>query len=245
MCPPAATGSACAPLTSIAQLTPAVQYLDLRGTRADGGDASAPDIATCAKSKPTLLDCDQGRRSLIYAHVSRTGGRTAIDYWWFLRYNAFLVDRHEGDWEGVTVVVDASGRRVKEVHFAAHSSVWRYRAAVSRIDGGRHVRVYLAAGSHAAYPRACRTGSCAQTESTLPEGRFNGRSAWVENQSSTCARHCVRLLPEVGGVPASWDAWNGLWGVPGSVFFLPPRTPAFQNRYLHPFAATTTRRRRF
>jgi hypothetical protein len=246
VCPYPASGAPCVPLTGVDQLDPAAAFIDLRGTQLDGSDAAAPDLATCAKSEPYLLDCDEGGgRSLIYAHVSRAGPRIAIDYWWFLRYNAFLVDLHEGDWEGVTVIVDGSGRRVTAVHFAAHSSSWRYPSGVPTFDGTGHVRVYLARGSHAAYPRPCLR-ACHQTESTfLPEGRANGRRAWVGNEAAVCARRCVRLFPEAGGVPASWDAWNGLWGVPHSALFPPPRTPAFQARYAHPFAAATTRRRSF
>jgi len=242
VCPYPASGAPCVPLTGVGQLDAAAAYIDLRGTRLDGSDAAAPDLATCAKSEPYLLDCDEAGRSLIYAHVSRAGGRIAIDYWWFLRYNAFLVDLHEGDWEGVTVIVDNSGNRVTAVHFAAHASSWRYPSGVATFDGTRHVRVYVARGGHAAYPRPC-TSVCHQTGSLLPEGRFDGRRAWVAN--TACARRCVRLLPETGGAPASWDAWNGLWGVPHSALFPPPRTPAFQGRYQHPFAATTTSRRSF
>lgn len=238
VCPFPAAGLACAPLTSVGQLTPAAAYIDLRGTRIDGRDATAPDLATCAKSSPNLLDCDAGGRSRIYAHVTRAGHRIAIDYWWFLRYNAFLIDLHEGDWEGVTVIVDPAGRRVDAVHFAAHASSWRYPASVSTLDGARHVRVYLARGSHAAYPRPCLS-ACHQTESILPEGRFNGRRAWVANDPAVCASRCVKLFP------ASWNGWNGLWGVPRSALFPPPRTPAFQGRYQHPFAATATGRRSF
>jgi hypothetical protein len=245
VCPPPSTLAPCAPLTSLAQLTPAVQHLDLRGTRPDGLDAAAPDLATCAKSQPRLLDCDEGGRSLIYAHVRRSGSRIAIDYWWFLRYNAYLVDLHEGDWEGVTVIVDGAGTHIEETHFAAHSSVWRYDSGVPTIDARTHVRVYSARGSHASYPRPCSRSSCDQTQSVLPEARFNGASAWVDNSASACARRCVRLLPEVNGAPASWDAWNGIWGAAISTIFPPPTTPAFQRRFGHPFDATTSHRRRF
>jgi hypothetical protein len=244
-CPYPSTGAPCVPLRSIAQLTAAVPYIDLRGTHANGSDAKALDLATCAKSKPTLLDCDEAGRSLIYAHVTRAPTRVAIDYWWFLRYNAFSLDLHEGDWEGVTVIVDAAGRRVESVHFPAHAGVWHYPAGVAEIDGARHVRVYLARGTHAAYPRPCTTAPCRQTASVLPDGRFDGRSPWVDNGAAACAQRCVRLLPQVAGHPASWDAWNGLWGAPRSAIFAPPRTPAFQDRYLHPFAATSTQRRDF
>lgn len=237
---------ACTPLVSAAQLTGSGGYLDLRGTRLDGLDAAAPDLATCGRSLSTLLDCDLGGRSVIYAHVQPGAGGIAIDYWWFERYNAFSIDLHEGDWEGVTVIADPTGTKVREVHFAAHSDVWRYRDGVPRLDGGRHVRVYVARGSHASYPRSCRLPVCEQTGNGIFEGRFNGRRAWVANDLATCARRCVRLLPQsADGAPASWDAWDGRWGIPRSALFAPPRTPSFQTRYQHPFDARTSRRRLF
>lgn len=236
---------ACTPLVSVAQLAPPVDELDLRGVQADGGDASAPDVQTCAKSKPTLLDCDEDGRTVIYAHVTRRRTRIAIDYWWFLRYNDLDLDQHEGDWEGVTVIVDAAARHVVSAHFAAHAGIWRYRDAVSRLDRGRHVRVYVARGSHAAYPRPCRRTSCEQTESVLPEGRSDGASPWVANDSRACRRRCVRLLPQAGGRPASWDAWDGRWGTSPASFFQGPRTPSFQRRYRQPFRAARTERRSF
>lgn len=244
-CPPPASGQPCAPLTSPAQLTSGIAYLDLRGTRLDGVDAAAPDVATCARSSPRLLDCDEGGRSPIYARVMVGKRLIAIDYWWFARYNAFLVDLHEGDWEGVTVIVDRAGRRVRGVNFAAHSDVWRYDADVPELEG-RHVRVYVARGSHAAYPRACRRATCAQTGRALPEARFDGASPWVANDRSVCRRSCVRLLPlAAAGAPASWDAWDGRWGAPLLPLFPPPRTPAFQARYASPFSAARSHRHRF
>jgi hypothetical protein len=236
---------ACTPLTSIAQLTPPVDELDLRGVQVDGSDASAPDLQTCAKSEPTLLDCDEGGRSVIYAHVTRRVRRIAIDYWWFERYNDLLLDQHEGDWEGVTVIVDAAARHVVSTHFAAHAGIWRYADAVSRLDRGRHVRVYVARGSHAAYPRPCRRTPCEQTESVLPEGRSDGASPWIANDPEVCHRSCVRLLPQAGGMPASWDAWDGIWGTSPLSFFRSPRTPAFQRRYQRPFRASRSARRSF
>jgi hypothetical protein len=241
-----ATPPACTPLVSATQLTGAGSYLDLRGTRPDGLDAAAPDLASCPRSRSTLLDCDLAGRSVIYAHVRRGAGRIAIDYWWFERYNAFSIDLHEGDWEGVTVVVDRAGTQVRAVQFAAHSDVWRYPDGVARLDGDRHVRVYVARGSHAAYPRSCRLSVCHQTQTGLFEARFDGRRPWVANDPAACARRCVRLLPvAANGAAASWNAWDGRWGLPSSALFLPPRTPSLQARYQHPFAARSSRRRAF
>jgi hypothetical protein len=242
--PPGGAPPACAPLTSLAQLTPAVAYLDLRGTAESGADARAPDVATCPKSLPTLWDCDLRGRSVVYAHVVHAGARIAIDYWWFLRYNAFSLDLHEGDWEGVTVIADRRGRRVLGVGFAAHSDVWRYARGVPSFAGD-HVRVYVARGDHAAYPRRC-SFLCRTTDGLLPEANFGGQRAWTGNTAAGCRARCVRLLPTApGGAPAAWDAWRGLWGVPRSPVFGPPLTPAFQRRYLHPLAARRTERRIF
>lgn len=216
-CPPG-DAPVCAPLTDPAhQLTPAVDHLDLRG---DGPD-------------------DAGGPSAIYAHVTRRGRRVAIDYWWFLRYNAYAIDRHEGDWEGVTVIADLLGRGVRDVHFAAHTSVWRYPPRVVQLDG-RHVRVYVARGGHASYPRPCRR-YCRQTDGTAPDARSNGRLPWAGNTTGGCrAGRCVELLPDPAA--GGWAGWDGRWGVTESAAFAAPLTPAFQARYRHPFAARGTDR---
>ena len=241
-CPPVG-GGVCAPLTSVDQLTPAVAHLDLRGTRGDGADATAPELGVCAKTLPELRDCDADGDSVIYAHVTRSGARIAIDYWWFLRYNAYSIDQHEGDWEGVTVIVDRAATRVLEVHFAAHADVWRYDDDVSSVVGNR-VKVYVARGSHAAYPRPCLR-LCRQTTGTAPESRSGGERSWIGNSAAGCRRRCVQLLPEAGGAPTSWDAWDGRWGVTVSSAFAPPRTPAFQRRFGHPFDARRSHRHLF
>jgi hypothetical protein len=221
-CPPVGTGP-CAPLTSVAQLTPAIAYLDMRGN----GPPDPP-----------------GSSSVIYAHVVRKRTRIAIDYWWFLRYNAYSLDRHESDWEGVTVIVNRAATDLLQVHFAAHAGVWRYDSDVPQIVENR-VKVFLANGSHAAYPRRC-TRLCRQSNPTLPEARFGGQVSWTGNAAAGCRRRCVRLLPtDPAGAASSWNAWDGRWGAPTSQAFAPPRTPAFQRRYADPFAAKHSRRHRF
>ena len=215
--------ASCTPLTSVAQLTPPVDHLDLRG---DG----PPD--------------DPDTPSVIYAHVTRGDRRIAIDYWWFLRHNAYGFEEHEGDWEGVTVIADRRGERLLDVHFAAHADAWRYPAAV-RQAVGRRVRVYVTRGGHASYPQPC-TRRCRQTEGTLPEARFDGKRPWAGNTAAGCRGRCVRLLPtSANGAPASWNAWGGRWGLTVSPAFAAPLTPAFQRRYQHPFAARRSPREIF
>ena len=240
-----AGGSTCVPLTSLSQLNSQAAYLDFRGSQLNGSDATAPDLATCQRSEPILRDCDEHGRSVIYAHVTRAGAEIAIDYWWFLRYNALFPDFHEGDWEGVTVIADAAGTHVLAVHFAAHADVWQYDRGVPLFDG-LHVHVYVARGGHASYPRPCADPVCLQTGSPLPDGRYDGHDPWFNNDPAQCMQQCVRLFPETtSGSPASWDAWNGLWGAPRLPGFSPPRTPAFQTRYQQPFASQPSHRHHF
>lgn len=221
-CPPVGTGP-CAPFTDVAQLTPPVAYLDMRGN----GPPDVPDTP-----------------SVIYAHVVRRGARIAIDYWWFFRFNAYSLDRHESDWEGATVVVNRAATSVVDVHYAAHTDVWRYDPDVPQIVGDR-VKVYLSNGDHAAYPKRC-THLCRQSNPTLPEAHFGGQVSWTGNSAAGCRRRCVKLLPtDAAGAPASWDAWDGRWGAPTSQAFAPPRTPAFQPRYGNPSAAKHSRRHHF
>ena len=141
--------------------------------------------------------------------------------------------------------MDAAARHVVSTHFAAHAGIWRYGDEVSRLDRRRHVRVYVARGSHAAYPRPCRRTPCRQTESVLPEGRSDAADPWFANDPAVCHRRCVRLLPQDGDRPASWDAWDGIWGTNPLSFFRSPRTPAFQRRYRRPFQASRSTRRSF
>jgi hypothetical protein len=226
----------CEPLTSVSQLTNSITKLDLRGTRNSGRDARNPEAGTCAKSHPDLRDCDLGGRSVIYAHVVPGGQRVAIDYWWFMRFNRNPVDFHEGDWEGATVIVNSAGTRVEEVHFPAHADVWRYGDRVPLFDG-RHVRVYLAHNTHAAYPHRCRA-LCRQTRHARPEGHANGKRQWVGNRDADCIQ-CVRLFPA-----GTWNAWNGLWGKRTTHLLSSPRTPGFQGRFQDPFKSRFSKRYR-
>ena len=126
-----------------------------------------------------------------------------------------------------------------EVHFAAHADVWRYDADVPQIVDER-VKVYVANGDHAAYPRRC-TRLCRQIDPTLPEAHFGGQRSWIGNSAAGCRRSLrAAAAGRRDGAPASWDAWDGRWGAPTSPAFAPPRTPAFQPRFSDPFARAST-----
>ena len=90
-----------------------------------------------------------------YVHVyPRVDGGISVQYWFFYAYNeAPLFFAHEGDWEHVTVELDAAGAP-RAVDFAEHANndpgVSRPWAQVRR--SGDHPIVLSARGTHASYP---------------------------------------------------------------------------------------------
>jgi hypothetical protein len=190
--------------------------LDIAGEARKGADYVTPRPGDC-REPPPVVDCDTGARSAIYYDVFRNRGKPIIDYWWFLRFNyvpfagvlkcrlkAVCLD-HEGDWEGVRVI-PPHGREALEVHYDAHGRSESYLDLEPEVRDGRPV-VYIAHGTHSAYPRPCAPteGVCRETGARLPEGRFDGQAPWGRNLA--CSQTCLLALPA-----RSWARWPGLWG---------------------------------
>jgi hypothetical protein len=90
-----------------------------------------------------------------YVHVKRAkSGGFFIQYWFFYPYNNYYdIIIHEGDWEHITVRLDANGNPVK-AYYAAHSEGTTHDWGKLQKVGGTHPVVYSARGSHASYPTA-------------------------------------------------------------------------------------------
>jgi hypothetical protein len=256
LCPP---NGACRPIGTTADLTDSAERVNVRGRRGDGSDHAAP---ACPRTAP-LLDCENDA-SAIYYHVSRQDRRVFVDYWWFLRFNHFPRpvglngpcggrstpgSQHEGDWEGVTVV-SKFGRpeEIDFVVFSAHGLGFRYRKLPVASD--KRPAVFVACGSHAAYPRACtalrgcqqtracRPNPCRRPVSRLPEAPADGARPWHRNDDEACfsSTPCLLPLPTVPGTaqeapkPSDWTAWPGRWGIKGG-----PRSPGRQDRFADPW----------
>ncbi len=91
-----------------------------------------------------------------YVHVyPRVDGGLSVQYWFFYPYNHAPLPffNHEGDWEHVTVELQANGDP-RGVSFAQHRNndpgEYRSWAAVRRV--GEHPIVLSARGTHASYP---------------------------------------------------------------------------------------------
>jgi len=82
----------------------------------------------------------------VYAHVDTTAN--AIQYWFFYAFNGGTLNRHEGDWEMIQVVLSNSqpSSVMFSQHYSGQSALWR------QVDkDGTHVKVYVGQGSHANY----------------------------------------------------------------------------------------------
>jgi hypothetical protein len=130
---------------------------------------------------------------------------------------------HQSDWEGVTVVAKDPGGEPVAVQYAAHDRIVRVpwgvlqtawakpkmrKHTVSR-DVSAQPLVFIARGTHAAYPMPCTDEPCS-TDTVSPEKRHDGTYAWPERP---CGGDCVAPFPATGtGSPASWNAFDGRWG---------------------------------
>lgn len=138
-------------------------------------------------------------------------GYRFLDYWFFYRYNSMNNNDHEGDWEGVTVVLSPNSglngnEAVAGVIFWQHG-VGSYKNAASLqwcsegadnynncvgnypSEEATHVADFVARGSHASYDSYCSGGSCVNPANfhLQPEGDHDGGAGWLPiNSDEEC-----------------------------------------------------------
>lgn len=107
-----------------------------------------------------------------YVHVvevPKDPDHVDLQYWFFYPYNgktpttvapAGVFGSHEGDWEHIVIRIHSSGKKIKQVYFAAHGSDegrWVKKSTKKIADSdhykinGKSVEVYSAWHSHASY----------------------------------------------------------------------------------------------
>jgi hypothetical protein len=98
--------------------------------------------------------------AVTYGRAVRYPNKTCLQYWFCYAYND-APNKHEGDWEMVTIELDAGGAPVR-AGYAGHASGFRRDWRQVRSIEGRPL-VFVARGSHAAYfehkPRGHRGNS--------------------------------------------------------------------------------------
>jgi len=171
---------------------------------------------------------------IAYGHAyPAAGGGVLLQYWFFYPFNdAYGVFDHEGDWEHVTVRLDAA-LSPEGVHYAAHvdshPGVFVRWSALSR--EGEHPIVLSARGTHASYAavadvpffdRVCPTSDPARAAEL-------GCLVW---RTSDAGSGGVVNLGERAAPRVPFLVWPGRWGSTGRLGLDsrtdPPRGPAFQ-----------------
>ena len=159
-----------------------------------------------------------------------TGKLIALQYWFFYAYNYYPTvfdagllpeapvagdlintDLHQGDWEHVTVLLDATTKQPLWLYTARHANEGEYYAWNSPLltfDNG-HPIVQAALGGHPTYDAHCREG----LRYNPALGAIRGRVAdWVVCGSGRFAFR-AQTTPLVDIARTPWACWKGHFGV--------------------------------
>jgi hypothetical protein len=234
------------------------EYIDFEGGARLGQDLVDRDAAL-------------GVRPQIYVDAIERDHVLQLAYWWYLRYNVSPWQSarnclpgltfaettcfdHEGDWEGVTVTLNATREtdapdpstferwKMTSVSYASHKYLTQWASSQLRLFDRTHPVVFVAKGSHASYPTRC-LADCTQklAASRLPEGDFGGQTDWAYNDTACCLP--LPVSPDHHGT--RWNAFRGKWGKAvctaiGKVCTQSdgPDSPSRQTRFRAPVGAT-------
>jgi hypothetical protein len=181
-----------------------------------------------------------GAEPTVYAHVAtETGhpGQVALQYWLFYVFNEFN-NLHEGDWEMIQLVFDASdaaealGEDPVAIGYSSHEGAERADWGDDKLEimGGTHPVVYPGAGSHAnKFTEALYIGSSAEQG----VGCDDTRGPHVE------LRPVVKTIPSDAAAAQAafpWISYEGRWGELQKAFFNGPTGPNDKRQWTEPIS---------
>lgn len=182
----------------------------------------------------TGADGSRRLRTFIPRGPFREELETLIQYWYFYPYNEWrapvfaglLVQRHESDWEAVTIGFNGNNRPLfvaDSAHCAGSWRPWRRVEASRRVPGPHtHPLVAAANGSHANYPSASekRSPDWASCAGALPAGVATGIS-YASNIRDRTEYGWLWYPPANGWIRASARrppmSFPGRWGADGDI----------------------------
>jgi hypothetical protein len=181
-----------------------------------------------------------GRAPTVYAHVATDPthpGKVALQYWLFYVFNDWN-NLHEGDWEMIQLVFDASTaaealqRPPLELGYSQHEGAEQAAWGDDKLElvGGTHPVVHPADGSHANFfEEALYLGSSAEEG----VGCDDTRGPTVD------ARPVVQTIPSESSAARAgypWIAFEGRWGELQPAFFNGPTGPNLKKQWTHPIS---------
>jgi hypothetical protein len=196
--------------------------LDQRSCRAVDGVAATECYAAA--------EATHGARPVVYGAAFRSGGRIALQYWLWYSYNVYsptvspgeLWQAHEGDWESVSVILDARGKPLLAGYSQHDEGQRREWAKVLKV--GSRPRVFVALGSHANYftPGLHRFDPRVVEPVLISVIRQKGLRPVDHTGSGAVVRpRLVRVTPTT----PSWMTFAGAWGE-DAYLRVPPSDPA-------------------
>ena len=217
--------------------------LDQRSCSAIDGPAATPCYASS--------EAAHGSGPVVYGAALRRGSMTELQYWVWYAWDVYsptvppgeLWQVHEGDWEVVSVVVDAAGRPLV-VGYSEHGKGVR-RDWAKAPKQATHPLSYVALGSHANYPSPGTHPFDPRVVDSLFISviRQNGQAPVDHTGRGRVVR--PRLV-RVSATSPAWMAFAGGWGedgylrVPGgqpqSYSATGPKGPAFHTQWRRPVA---------
>jgi hypothetical protein len=200
------------------------------GLRLDQRLCRAVDGVSATSCYVSAEDAHGAERPVAYGAAFRVGRRIALQYWLWYPFNVYsptvppgeLWQVHEGDWESVSVILDARGRPLL-AGYSQHSEGQRREWARVPKQAQRP-RVFVALGSHANY----FTDGKHRFDPRVVEPVLISviRQKGLEPVDRTGPGRVVRprLVPVTATTP-SWMAFAGAWGE-DAYLRVPPSEPA-------------------
>ena len=138
----------------------------------------------------------------VYYRIESDGQMTYVQYWMFYVFNPGSLNRHQGDWEMVQVVLDGGLEPVATTYSQHHSAVQAGWSDII-VQDGTHATVYVALGSHANYYR-------------YYQGKLQGMDECGDDGLALQPNEyeLIEIRQEIpGGQPdTSWVWYGGKWG---------------------------------
>lgn len=191
-----------------------------------------------------------GTRSVVYGAAFRRGRRIVLQYWLWYPWNAYsptvppgdIWQVHEGDWESVSLILDARGSPLV-VGLSSHCGGTR-RAWSKAPRRGLRPLVYVALGSHANVfrPGPRRLDPACWTPQVIAVIEAYGAQP-VDRSGK--GRLLSPKLVRVTATSPAWMRFAGTWGEDAYVHFpgndpilygTAPRGPAFHTQWRRPVA---------
>jgi hypothetical protein len=211
----------------------------------------SPNTGLASVDCYAAADAAHAASPTVYGAMFRRRGRIALQYWLFYAYDFWSPKQpqsndfwkaHEGDWEAVTVVLDA---RQRPLYVAASRHCGGARRAWSKAQrvGSRPV-VFVSLGSHSHYFAAgerVEDPRCWPSEAVTIYKAYD--VAMLDHAAPGRRLTSLRLVPVTATSP-TWMTFPGAWGedqyahFPNATFKYDagPQGPALHTLWKQPFS---------